>query len=437
MRLLVRPETKYEGTDGIAAFVGLWCVRLFLGHACMLSTLVNFGSISTDELFKSAAYLTDCYLPPLEGSDLGALSSAPQPQTAAEREVPVVNTPHNDDRDRGGKGTGNQVDLADLALGTHDSPKSPLRTKRSFLGSPVPSVESTSSNVRQRPRALSIVPTPASPSKMPALRRPRAFSIIPSSSSSGPTAALPPLPPLPSTPPKARGLQPSLTKHDASPTRPSALAGQISSQKEEKGDNPMHAPFNLAFRTNAPYFEWLERRGNGGRLKRFGRAMTGTGAWEVPGAIVGGQCLVCHRYILAFIGSFHRFPVAFTPAFSSRRGRRRRDWLDVDVTRLCVPTLAVPRPRQSAGGRDGRISGYRRGVFLHCSDAWFGEQAWRKRCPEFLDSGRAAFQTHDFFTPQPPWPAILQADNRGQSASPAVFLLRVITHDWPDAYVTR
>ncbi|KAF9812909.1 hypothetical protein IEO21_05905 [Rhodonia placenta] len=260
------PETKYEGTDGIAAFVGL----------------------CTDELFKSAAYLTDCYLPPLEGSDLGALSSAPQPQTAAEREVPVVNTPHNDDRDRGGKGTGNQVDLADLALGTHDSPKSPLRTKRSFLGSPVPSVESTSSNVRQRPRALSIVPTPASPSKMPALRRPRAFSIIPSSSSSGPTAALPPLPPLPSTPPKARGLQPSLTKHDASPTRPSALAGQISSQKEEKGDNPMHAPFNLAFRTNAPYFEWLERRGNGGRLKRFGRAMTGTGAWEVPGAIVGG-----------------------------------------------------------------------------------------------------------------------------------------------------
>ncbi|PCH37300.1 hypothetical protein WOLCODRAFT_83894, partial [Wolfiporia cocos MD-104 SS10] len=35
------PETNYNGTNGIAAFVGL----------------------CTDELFKSAAHLTDCYLP--------------------------------------------------------------------------------------------------------------------------------------------------------------------------------------------------------------------------------------------------------------------------------------------------------------------------------------------------------------------------------------
>lgn len=51
----------------------------------------------------------------------------------------------------------------------------------------------------------------------------------------------------------------------------------------------MHAPFNLAFNTTAAYFEWLEQPGNEARLKRFGPAMTGTAAWEVPGAIVSGQ----------------------------------------------------------------------------------------------------------------------------------------------------
>lgn len=162
----------------------------------------------------------------------------------------------------------------------------------------------------------------------------------------------------------------------------------------------MHAPFNLAFRTNAPYFEWLERRGNGGRLKRFGRAMTGTGAWEVPGAIVGG------------------FP-----------------WHSLPPSAVVV----------DVGGGIGSTSMLLAYAFPHlrflvqdrAPVVEMGEAAWRKRCPEFLDSGRATFQAHDFFTPQPPWPAVLQADNRGQSASPAVFLLRVITHDWPDAYVTR
>ena len=51
----------------------------------------------------------------------------------------------------------------------------------------------------------------------------------------------------------------------------------------------MHAPFNLAFNTTTPYFEWLELPGNEARLRRFGPAMTGTAAWEVPGAIITGR----------------------------------------------------------------------------------------------------------------------------------------------------
>ena len=60
---------------------------------------------------------------------------------------------------------------------------------------------------------------------------------------------------------------------------------------------PMHAPFNLAFDTKTPYFEWLERPGNEMRLKRFGPAMTGTAAWEIPGAVISGT----HPYANALV----------------------------------------------------------------------------------------------------------------------------------------
>ena len=53
-------------------------------------------------------------------------------------------------------------------------------------------------------------------------------------------------------------------------------------------NHPMYAPFNLAFGTAQPYFEWLERPDNVLRFKRFGKAMTGTSKWEVPGAILDG-----------------------------------------------------------------------------------------------------------------------------------------------------
>ena len=60
------------------------------------------------------------------------------------------------------------------------------------------------------------------------------------------------------------------------------------SAKHPANTAAMHAPFNVAFKTNTPYFEWLETPGNEARLKRFGPAMTGTANWEIPGAIVNG-----------------------------------------------------------------------------------------------------------------------------------------------------
>lgn len=87
-------------------------------------------------------------------------------------------------------------------------------------------------------------------------------------------------------------------------------------------------------------------------------------------------------------------------------------------------------------------------------------QAWRARYPDLLDTGRAVFVAHDFFKPQPALPAEMsmrvgelesesEAEELGRKVmggdeerpvrevKPAVFLMRVITHDWPDSYVTR
>lgn len=60
-------------------------------------------------------------------------------------------------------------------------------------------------------------------------------------------------------------------------------------------------------------------------------------------------------------------------------------------------------------------------------------QAWRERCPEMLDTGRAMFLAHDFFQPQPP----LLLPGSINAVVPSVYVLRVITHDWPDTFVTK
>ncbi|EIW56069.1 S-adenosyl-L-methionine-dependent methyltransferase [Trametes versicolor FP-101664 SS1] len=169
-----------------------------------------------------------------------------------------------------------------------------------------------------------------------------------------------------------------------------------SSRKSGEDENPMHAPFNLAFNTTIPYFEWLEQPGNESRLRRFGPAMTGTAAWEVPGAIIAG------------------FP-----------------WQDLDEGALVV----------DVGGGIGSTSMLLAHTFPHLrfvvqdrpQVADHGVTAWRERCPEMLDTGRAMFLAHDFFQPQPP----LLLPGSTNAVVPSVYVLRVITHDWPDTFVTK
>ena len=48
------------------------------------------------------------------------------------------------------------------------------------------------------------------------------------------------------------------------------------------------APFNLAFKTQLKYYEWLEQPGNEHRLRRFGHGMNGTRSWELSENIIHG-----------------------------------------------------------------------------------------------------------------------------------------------------
>ncbi|KAF7303632.1 O-methyltransferase [Mycena indigotica] len=128
------------------------------------------------------------------------------------------------------------------------------------------------------------------------------------------------------------------------------------------------------------------------RLERFGKAMAGTGSWEAPGAVLAG------------------FDWASLPPGSTI----------VDVGGGIGSTTMILASDYAGTDGDGlRFVVQDRQVVVE-----MGEKAWRAKCPEFLDSGSVRFQVHDFFTPQP----ILNA---------AVYFLRVVLHDWPDAFAHK
>ncbi len=196
----------------------------------------------------------------------------------------------------------------------------------------------------------------------------------------------------------------------------------------------MHAPFNLAFNTETPYFEWLERPGNEARLKRFGPAMTGTNSWEVPGAIVAGRSL---------LDSLSEDILNDSVGFPWQDLSDRAVIVDVgggigSTAMLLAHTFPhlrfVVQDRPQVAEQGVKASSLARLItVLEILMSMSVTQAWRERCPDMLDSGRATFIGHDFFRPQPP----LLFPGSPQPAVPSVYILRVVTHDWPDEFVTK
>ncbi|KAG1730958.1 S-adenosyl-L-methionine-dependent methyltransferase, partial [Suillus paluster] len=141
--------------------------------------------------------------------------------------------------------------------------------------------------------------------------------------------------------------------------------------------------FNLAFNTPVPFFDGREPR-KSFRLERFSQAMTGTSGWEAPGAILTGfdwLSLPRGSTIVDVGGGIGSTTMILARAFG------------VSCEDLDMQFRFIVQDRPVVVG--------------------LGLAAWRAQCPEMLESGQVVF--HD---PTP---------------YPAVYILRVVLHDWPDA----
>ncbi|KAH9006443.1 S-adenosyl-L-methionine-dependent methyltransferase, partial [Lactarius hatsudake] len=154
----------------------------------------------------------------------------------------------------------------------------------------------------------------------------------------------------------------------------------------------LFSPFNLSQRTTLSFWTWLETPENSTRLARFARAMAGTEGWM--GASDAELC--------AF-----PFPDLAEGALVVDVGG------GIGSTTLRL-AQRFPKLRFIIQDREPVCK--------------LGEDAWQVHSPSLINSDRVRFQVHDFFKPQPKHDGNIKA---------AVFILRVVCHDWPDVLARR
>ncbi|PIL29529.1 hypothetical protein GSI_08337 [Ganoderma sinense ZZ0214-1] len=166
----------------------------------------------------------------------------------------------------------------------------------------------------------------------------------------------------------------------------------------EPAEAPSVAPFNLAFNTGLGYFSWLELPENAGRLARFARGMVGSRQFEAKDQILQG------------------FSWADLP----------QDSVLVDVgggigSQSILVAQAHPHIHVVVEDREH--------VVASAASAWGPQHA------HLFDpaSGRMSWRARDFFEP---WPALV-LPALGRVDAPAVFLLRMILHNWNDEHCRR
>ncbi|PPR01314.1 hypothetical protein CVT24_006347 [Panaeolus cyanescens] len=151
--------------------------------------------------------------------------------------------------------------------------------------------------------------------------------------------------------------------------------------------------------------ENVKENSNRFRLERFGKAMTGTEGWEAPGAILQGfdwHSLPYGSTIVDVGGGIGSSSMLLASVFSATRSDAAdHASMEGKPEALAFKFVVQDRP-------------------VVCE---MGEKAWKDKCPELLDTV-AQFQVHDFFTPQP-------------VKNAALFLLRVVLHDWPDSLARK
>ncbi|KAI0087132.1 S-adenosyl-L-methionine-dependent methyltransferase [Irpex rosettiformis] len=155
---------------------------------------------------------------------------------------------------------------------------------------------------------------------------------------------------------------------------------------------PNETAFNLAFKTDLPYFEWLSKPEQAYKNKRFITGMHAGNRISAQGVILKGEST--------------RFDWKSLP----------EDSVVVDVAGgVGTQTLTLAKEfshlKYVVQDRASVIE----------DDA---HKFWNAELPEVLSSGRVQLQAHDIFAPQP---------IRGA----AVFIVRAIVHDWSDDYCVK
>ncbi|KAG2367596.1 hypothetical protein BDR07DRAFT_1393039 [Suillus spraguei] len=215
------------------------------------------------------------------------------------------------------------------------------------------------------------------------------------------------------------------------------------------------------------------------RLERFSQAMIGTSGWESPGAILTGfdwLSLPRGSTIVDVGGGIGSTTMILARAFGSNPGHRKsvsseeaentvednsvipqrsRDESTPRKSRWDLKSFASRGDLKSHTSRadltstnlksarshvDLRLQSSQDELSARQSNMQFrfiiqdrpvvvglGLDAWRAQCPEMLESGQVTFYDHDFFLPQPPLPS------SNLNRHPAVYILRVVLHDWPDS----
>ncbi|KAI0360847.1 S-adenosyl-L-methionine-dependent methyltransferase [Trametes cingulata] len=183
------------------------------------------------------------------------------------------------------------------------------------------------------------------------------------------------------------------------PERERSVALRKLRDRERKSEPPARykAPFNLAFDTELGYFDWLEQPENKTRLTQFGRAMTGARGWEANEditAVYPWKDLPKDSVVIDVGGGIGSTSIVLAKAFPHLRFVVQDRQPVVDI----APSI------------------------------------WESTHADLIQSGRVSFMVQSFFEAQPP---TIEVPGVGSISSPAVFVIRGCTHNWPDAEVEK
>ncbi|KAI0798589.1 O-methyltransferase [Irpex lacteus] len=151
---------------------------------------------------------------------------------------------------------------------------------------------------------------------------------------------------------------------------------------------PNEAAFNIAQKTNLPYWEWLNRPEHSYESKRFATGMHAGNRIGSPGIIVRGfdwKSLPKGSVVVDVAGGVGTQTATLAKEFDHLKF----------IVQDRAPVIENDAPK-----------------------------FWETEVPGAVSSGRVQLQAHDMFAPQP-------------VRNAAVFFLRAITHDWSDDYCVK